>query len=66
MMFGGLHIEMALWTTLGNFLDGSGWTKAISEAEIASTGTADSFLNFEGLPPYKNQTQSPSDIVSTL
>ena len=38
VMFEGLHIEMALWTTLGNFLDGSGWTTAISEAAIASTG----------------------------
>lgn len=34
---------MALWNTLGDFLDSSGWTTALCEAEIAS-GTADSFL----------------------
>ena len=45
VMFGGLHIEMALWSTIGDFLDGSGWTTALSEAGIADTGTADSFLN---------------------
>ena len=44
-MFGGLHIEMALWSTIGDFLHGSGWTTALSEAGIASTGSADSFLN---------------------
>ena len=44
-MFGGLHIEMALWSTIRDFLDGSGWTTALSEAGIASTGSGDSFLN---------------------
>ena len=37
-------MEMALWNTLGDFLDSSGWTTALCEAEIASSGTADSFL----------------------
>jgi len=43
-MFGGLHIEMAIWTTYGNYLEGSGWTNALMQANIASSGTADSFL----------------------
>ena len=43
-IFGGLHIEMAMWTTYGNYLEGSGWTSALTQAGIASTGTADSFL----------------------
>lgn len=43
-MFGGLHIEMAMWTTYGDYLEGSGWTNALTEAGIASSGTADSFL----------------------
>ena len=37
-------IEMALWNTLGDFLEDSGWTTALCEAEVASSGTADSFL----------------------
>lgn len=30
---------------LGNWLDGSGWTSALVQADIASAGTADSFIN---------------------
>ena len=37
-------IEMITWRTLGDFLDGSGWTSAIMQANVASSGTADSFL----------------------
>jgi hypothetical protein len=41
---GGLHIEKALWNAVGDLLDGSGWTTALTESEVASSGTADSFL----------------------
>ena len=44
IMLGGLHLEMALWNTLGDLLDGTGWTTALAEADIASSGVADSFL----------------------
>ena len=44
IMLGGLHIEMAVWNTLGDFLEDSGWTIALTQAGIASSGTADSFL----------------------
>ena len=43
-MLGGLHIEMALWKTNGELLEGSGWTKALFDAGVATSGTADSFL----------------------
>ena len=43
-MLGGLHIEMAVWNTLGDYLEDSGWTAALTQAGIASSGTADSFL----------------------
>jgi hypothetical protein len=43
-MFGSLHMEMVVWTTCGNYLEGSGWTSALTQAGIASSGTADSFL----------------------
>ena len=33
IMFGGLHIEMAALKTLGDWLDGSGWTAATTEAD---------------------------------
>ena len=44
VMFGGLHIEMAALKTLGDLLEGSGWTGALVQANVASPGTADSFL----------------------
>ena len=44
VMFGGLHLEMALWSTLGDLQEGSGSTTALVEAEIASSGVAESFL----------------------
>ena len=37
VMLGGLHIEMALWATMGDFLRGSGWPEALAEAGIALT-----------------------------
>ena len=40
VMFGGLHIEMSLWNTLGNYLADSGWTTSLTEAGIATSGTA--------------------------
>ena len=44
IMLGGLHTEMALWNTLGDVLEGSGWTAAFKQADVASSGTADSYL----------------------
>ena len=40
----GLHIEMAALKSLGTLLEDSGWTSAIVEAGLASSGTAESFL----------------------
>jgi hypothetical protein len=49
VMLGGLHTEMALWNTLGDILDGSGWTTAITESDVASSGVADSLLKVSHL-----------------
>ena len=43
-MFGGLHLEMGMWTMPGNYLACSGWTAALTEVGIATAGKADSFL----------------------
>ncbi len=45
ILFGGLHIEMAVLRTLGDHLGSSGWTGALVQAGVATSGTADSFLN---------------------
>lgn len=44
VLMGGLHVEMALWSVLGDLLAGSGWTTALTEADVASSGVAESFL----------------------
>ena len=44
LMLGGLHIEMAAFKLLGDWLDGSGWTSALVAAEVATGGVADSFI----------------------
>ena len=44
IMFGGLHIEMAALKSIGTLLLSSGWTSVIVEADIASSGTAESFF----------------------
>ena len=44
ILFGGLHIEMAVLKVLGNLLDESGWTEALVQADITTAGKADSFV----------------------
>ncbi len=43
-MMGGLHIEMTMWSTFGDYLEGSGWAAALTQAGVASSGTVDSFF----------------------
>ena len=42
VMFGGLHIEMASWSTIGDILEGSGWTSILTDAEVTTSGIAQS------------------------
>jgi hypothetical protein len=58
VMFGGLHIEMACFKLLGDLLHDCGWTTALSDADIATSGTAESFLSCSNTK--KPQTSSPS------
>ena len=44
IMFGGLHIELPALKTAGNLLESSGWTGALVQAGVATSGKADSFL----------------------
>ena len=44
VMFGGLHIEMDIWDTIGDFLHCPGWTAALCEPGVTTSGIADSFL----------------------
>jgi len=37
-------LKMAIWSEFGDYLKGSGWTAALTQAGVASLRTADSFL----------------------
>ena len=65
-MFGGLHIEMALWNVFGDYLADSGWTTALTEAGIASSGTADSFLKSSHLARTRHAHQVTVGALSKL
>ena len=54
-MFGGLHIEMGAFKLLGDLLNGTGWVTVLSEADIASLGTAESFLTVSNLAKTRHQ-----------
>lgn len=45
VMLGPLHIEMAGLRVIGEFLDGTGWSNAIVQADVATKGTADGFIH---------------------
>ena len=44
VMFGGLHVELTALKAIGKWIEDSGWTGALVQSGIASSGTADSFL----------------------
>lgn len=58
VMLGGLHIEMALWNVCGDLLDASGWTGALVEANVATSGTAESFLKVSHLAKTRQAHQT--------
>ena len=41
---GDLHIEMAFESTIGDWLEGSGWTEIYDNANISTPGPIDNFL----------------------
>ena len=45
IMVGGFHIEMAALKSVGTLLQSSGWTGALVEADLATSGTAESYLH---------------------
>ena len=66
VVFGGLHIEMAAFKTIGDWLDESGWTSAFAEAGVASPGTADSFLKASHLTRTRHAHQITASSLSIL
>ena len=66
VMFGGVHIEMALWSTISDFLDCSGWTAALCEASVTTAGVANSFLKVSHLTRTRRSHQITALVLSKL
>ena len=56
-MFGGLHLELASLRSIGTLLHDSGWTSAICEANVVSSGTAESFLTASSIKRMRQEDQ---------
>ena len=66
ILLGGLHIEMAALTTPGDFLDGSGWTHALTQADLATAGKAESFLKTSHVKRTRHAHQVTASALSIL
>ena len=66
MMFGGLHVEMVELKALGEWLDGSGWVDALSEAHVATPGIAESFLKVSHLAKTRRAHQVTAAALHVL
>ena len=66
IMFEGLHIEIAANRSLGTLLENSGWTSAIVEAGVASSGAAESFLKVSSVTKTRQAHQITACSLHTL
>ena len=65
ILLGG-HIETATLATLGDLLDGSGWTNVLTQAGIATPWTADSFLKGAHVKRTRHAHQVTSSALSIM
>ena len=61
-----IYIEMATLATLGYLFDGSGWTNDLTQAGIATLGTADSFLKGAHVKRTRHAHQVTSSALSIM
>ena len=45
IVLGGLHIEMSFMSIIGDWLEGSGWSTAIVNASVTTTGRGEALLS---------------------
>ena len=66
VMFSGLHIEQAFLKTLGSLLENRGWTAALVDADVATAGTADSFIKVANIKQARKAHQVPVSALYVL
>lgn len=65
-MLGGLHLELASFKCIGSWLKGSEWDELLADAEIASIGTAESFLKCAHITKTRHAHQISVAVLSIL
>ena len=66
VMLGGFHSEWTLYKALGHWLEGSGWVEALVQADVASSGTAESFLKATHVLKTRNAHQVTAGALYVL
>ena len=66
IMLGGLHVEKALWYSAGDLPAFSGWTEALPEADVATSGAAESFLKLSHITRTRHAHQVTALALSKL
>ena len=66
ILLGGFHTELTLYKVLGHWLECSGWVEALVQADIASSGTAGSFLNASHMLRTRNDHQKTASALYIL
>lgn len=66
LVFAGMHIEMTALKCIGSWLDGSEWNECISDAKIASSGTAHSFLQASSIKKTRYAHQITAAVLHIL
>ena len=66
VMMGGLHIEMNFIKLLGDWLTGSGWTTALVQADITTSGRANGILKCQHMTRSRYAHQVTAAALSTL
>lgn len=66
VMFGGLHIEKTFLICIGNWLKGSEWDIALSNADIFTSGTAESCLHSSHITRTRTSHQITAAVLFIL
>ena len=65
-MLGPLHIEQNFLKVIGDWLEGSGWTKIYDYSSVSTSGRVDSFLTVTGVSGIKRSRYAHQLTLSVL
>eukprot|EP00112_Aurelia_sp_Birch-Aquarium-sp1_P025733 Seg873.8 transcript_id=Seg873.8/GoldUCD/mRNA.D3Y31 product="hypothetical protein" protein_id=Seg873.8/GoldUCD/D3Y31 len=66
IILGGLHIEMAAWKAVGNWLENNGWVEALVQGNVFTAGVADSLIKVSHVARTKQAHQITASALALL